>query len=77
MYRPHSSTKKAKTRSYELIVTQEPSGAIHAEICYSTDLLASVPIKVRNPIGSPNGRTSEHGFFTTLGLAIGEQFKKA
>ena len=28
-------------------------------------------------VGSPNGRTSEHGFFTTLGLAIGEQFKKA
>ena len=73
MYRPHSSTKKAKTRSYELIVTQHPDGALYAEMSDDTDLFASLPIK----IGSPNGRTSEHGFFTTLGLAIGEQFKKA
>jgi hypothetical protein len=73
MYHPHSSTKKLKSRHYELIVTQHPSGALEAK------LFKDVTPDEDNliPIGSPNGRTSEHGFFTTLGLAIGEQFKKA
>jgi len=68
--------KKAKTRSYELIVTQHANGALSAKLEEE-----NVDPDNLNPvdglIGSPNGRTSEHGFFTALGLAIGEQFKKA
>jgi hypothetical protein len=74
MYRPHSSTKKEKTRHYNLSVTEHANGALSCCIIAdwpnagAADLLS---------VGSPNGRTSDHGFFTTLGLAIGEQFKKA
>jgi hypothetical protein len=63
--------KKAKTRSYELIVTQHANGALSAKFETLHDEIDELVV------GSPNGRTSEHGFFTTLGLAIGEQFKKA
>jgi hypothetical protein len=76
MYRPHSSKKKAKTRSYDLIVTQHPNGALSAKL-EEENVDPDNLNPVDGPIGSPNGRTSEHGFFTTLGLAIGEQFKKA
>jgi hypothetical protein len=74
MYRPHSSTKKAKTRSYDLKITRHANGALEAHLeTRDHDCATQEEVK----IGSPNGRTSEHGFFTTLGLAIGEQFKKA
>lgn len=69
MYHPHSSSK-TKTRSYELIVTEYPSGALEARF---ETLNGDIDERL---VGSPNGRTSAHGFFTSLGLAIGEQFKK-
>jgi hypothetical protein len=73
MYRPHSSTKEAKTRSYDLVLTEHANGALSAKLICPYDGFDNEEVT----IGSPNGRTSEHGFFTTLGLAIGEQFKKA
>jgi hypothetical protein len=55
-----------------LIVTEYPSGALQTELLIPVEGQDSDVIS----IGSPNGRTSAHGFFTSLGLAIGEQFKQ-
>lgn len=75
MYHPHSSIKKAKTRCYELIVTEYPSGALAAKL-EEENVDPDNLNPANGPLGSPNGRTSAHGFFTSLGLAIGERFKK-
>jgi len=69
--------KKAKTRRYELIVTRHPNGALEADYAEVEQKVIAAYLREGIKVGSPNGRTSEHGFFTTLGLAIGDQFKKA
>jgi hypothetical protein len=74
MYRPHSSKKTIKRRRFSLVITKHTNGAFEAGLeTFDPDCATSE----ETIIGSPNGRTSEHGFFTALGLAIGEQFKKA
>jgi hypothetical protein len=72
MYRPYKKDNR-KELAFQIEIIRHEDGALEASI----ETFDGLREGEKRLVGSPNGRTSEHGFFTTLGLAIGEQFKKA